>query len=79
MERNQLRQGMSIDEVRSLLNGWRMSAPVSSILPPDKTHVFYTLDCTPTKGTGGAIRITFDNGKILFWGEPAEPDPAEAS
>jgi hypothetical protein len=75
---------MSMDDVRTLLRGWRESLPCA-VLSPDKTHLFYTVDFTPPPNVGSsAMRLTFDNGKLLIWGEPADPNlasghgPAEA-
>src|SRR6202035_482920 len=35
----ELRAGMSMDDVRMLLRGWRESLP-GAVLSPDKTHLF---------------------------------------
>ena len=79
-----LQRGMTMDEVRRALPGWRESLP-SAVLSPDRTHLFYTLDFKrPYPGTG-SLRLTFDNGRLLIWGEPAEPglgagqDPAASA
>jgi hypothetical protein len=66
-----LRVGMAMEEVRTLLPGWRESLP-SAVLSPDRTHLFYTVDFTPPKtSTDRALRLTFDNGRLMIWGEPA--------
>jgi hypothetical protein len=71
---DQLRRGMSMDEVRELLRRWRESLP-SAVLSPDKTHLFYTVEFTPPAGSPGLpLRLTFDNGKLFVWGEPADPN-----
>lgn len=62
-----------MDDVRKLLRGWRESLP-GAVLSPDKTHLFYTVDFTPPPKTGSPMRLTFDNGKLLIWGEPADPN-----
>ena len=69
----QLQRGMTVDEVRRLLHGWREALP-SAVLSRDKTHLFYTFDLAPPPGIAGPpLRLTFDNGRLLLWGEPVEP------
>lgn len=69
----QLHHGMTIEAVRRVLRGWREALP-SAVLSIDKTHLFYTIEFTPPPpATGTPLRLTFDNGKLLIWGEPADP------
>ena len=73
--RNALRSGMTLEEVRQSLTGWRMGNENGAILSPDKTHLFFTVDFSPPFGASEpTIRMTFDNGRLIFWGEPAKPD-----
>ena len=80
-EADQLRIGMSLDEVRTLLRGWHEELP-SAVLSPDRTHLFYTITFTPPRDRQSfTLRLTFDNGRLFIWGEPADPhgrNPAEA-
>lgn len=69
-----LRVGLPLNEVRTLLRGWKEALP-SAVLSPDKTHLFYTIDFRPpANSTERRLRLTFDNGKLFIWGEPADPD-----
>jgi hypothetical protein len=72
---NPLRSGMTLEEVRRSLTGWRKGKENTAILSPDKTHLFFTVDFTPPPGASEpTIRMTFDNGRLIFWGEPAKHD-----
>jgi hypothetical protein len=73
---DQLRAGMPMDEVRQLLRGWRESLP-SAFLSPDKTHLFYTIEFAAPSNGGRPIRLTFDNGKLLIWGEASDLPPSQ--
>ena len=71
-----LYRGMSLAEVRALLGGWTESPPTAD-LSPEKTHLYYTADFIPPPHVdSGPWRLTFDNGRLLAWGEPA-PHPQE--
>ena len=71
--REQLRAGMRLEEVRAILKGWRETMP-SAFLSPDRTHLFHTVDFNPPAGGAERIvRTTFDNGRLLHWGDPADP------
>ena len=73
-----LRRGMTVEDVRKLLRGWREALP-SALLSPDKTHLYYTIDFVPQKAAAKLLRLTFDNGKLIIWGEPANAaDPGAA-
>ena len=70
---DQLQIGLALEEVRTLLRGWREALP-SAVLSPDRTHLFYTIDFRPPASAAGRpLRLTFDNGKLFIWGEPADP------
>jgi hypothetical protein len=70
----QLRAGMSLAEVRVVLRGWHESPPSSAALSPESTHLFFTVEFfRSTDQTTDALRLTFDNGKLLVWGDSAEP------
>lgn len=72
--RDQLKTGMMLEQVRALLKGWRESMP-SAFLSPDRTHLYYTVDFKAPIGSGeGVVRMTFDNGRLMHWGEPADLD-----
>ena len=74
---DQLRTGMPMDDVRKLLHGWRETLP-SAVLSPDRTHLFYTIDFRPPFDSDERrMRLTFDNGKLMIWGEPADPKTGE--
>jgi len=61
-----------MDDVRKLLRGWRESLP-SAFLSPDKTHLFYTVEfIAPNMKDDRPLRLTFDNGKLLIWGEASD-------
>lgn len=71
---NQFRAGMTLEEVRSLLPSWRKGKESGAILSPDKTHLFFTVDFDPPpRSAERPVRMTFDNGRLIFWGEPAKP------
>ena len=73
-----LRVGLTMEEVRRLLRGWHESLP-GAVLSPDKTHLFYTVDfAPPPSASTRAMRLTFDNGKLLIWGEPADESLASS-
>ena len=66
-----LRAGMSLAEARNLLKGWTESPPAADH-SPDKTRLYYTADfIPPSYFAARALRLTFDNGKLLVWGESA--------
>jgi hypothetical protein len=68
---DQIKLGMSPDEVRQLLKGWTARV-ADGILSADRLHLFHTWDFVPRSGSPfKALRATFDNGKLLIWGEPA--------
>ena len=72
-QREQLKSEMRLEEVRKVLKGWHESMP-SAYISPDSTHLFYTVDFNPPVGSAeGKLRATFDNGRLLFWGDPADP------
>ena len=76
----QLTQGMTMDEVRALLVGWRMGVAHTALLSPDRTHLYQTLDVSPPKNSDRKpVRMTFDNGRLLFWGEPTDGGPTQKS
>ena len=69
-----LTKGMTFDEVCRTLKGWRYQAE-SAVMSVDKLHLFNIWDFTPPAATHARpLRITFDNGKLLMWGEPAAFD-----
>lgn len=73
---DELRPGLPMEETRKLLRGWRESLP-SAFLSPDKTHLYCTIEFLSPPGKGGRpLRLTFDNGKLLIWGEASDPMPA---
>jgi len=62
---------MSFDEVRQRLARWRYQA-ASAVMSPDRLHLFHTWDFTPPSGSNEKpLRITFDNGTLVVWGEAA--------
>ena len=67
-----LQVGMTMDEVRNLLRGWRAGLP-SAFLSHDKTHLYYSVEYVPPEGSSERhFRLTFDNGKLLDWSEAAQ-------
>jgi hypothetical protein len=67
-----LQVGMTMDEVRHLLRGWREGLP-SAFLSHDKTHLYYSVEYTPPEGSDRKReRLTFDNGRLLQWSDAAE-------
>lgn len=72
-QRDQLKAGMTLEQVKSALKNWRDEMP-SAYLSSDRTHLFYTVDFLPPLGSmEGRVRMTFDNGRLLHWGDPADP------
>ena len=64
---------MMLEQVRALLKGWREAMP-SAFLSPDRTHLYHTVDFNPPLGSGErVVRMTFDNGRLIHWGDPADP------
>lgn len=77
--KEQLRPGMTLQEVKHLLRGWREEIP-RAVLSPEKTRLYYTAHFVPPAGsTEGTLRMTFDNGKLLLWGDPADSMPDASS
>jgi len=74
----QISAGMTIDQVEQCMPGWRRSMP-SAILSMDKTHLFTTFDLLPPAGSSEPpLRMTFDNGRLLFWGTPRPSDGTDS-
>jgi len=70
---------MTLEQVKAALKGWRDEMP-SAYLSTDRTHLFYTVDFIPPKGSGeDRVRMTFDNGRLLYWGDPADPADSGSS
>lgn len=70
--RDQLKAGMTFEQVKNVFKGWREANP-SAFLAPERTHLFYTADFLPPKNSNESkLRMTFDNGTLLFWGDPAD-------
>jgi hypothetical protein len=70
---------MSLAEVRELLAGWTAVAN-SAMLSPNRLHLFHTWDFTPPAILGAKpVRATFDNGRLLIWGEPTDDKTGGAS
>jgi hypothetical protein len=68
---DQLARDMSLEQVQQSLVGWK-SQVASAMLSRDRLHLFHTWDFTPPPGSDFKTqRMTFDNGKLLIWGEPA--------
>jgi len=45
----------------------------------DKTHLFTTFDLLPPAGSSEPpLRMTFDNGRLLFWGTPRPSDGTDS-
>ena len=67
----ELRRDMTVEDVRKLLGGWRESSLPSAIVSVDK-HLYYTIDLTPPPNLAARrLRLTFHNGLLVIWGEPA--------
>lgn len=76
-ESDALTQGMSLEDAKRALRGWRVGLP-SAILSMDKTHLFTTFDFDPpSAAVGSPMRLTFDNGRLLFWGTPKSDDGSD--
>lgn len=72
-----LRVGMAVEDARKQLRGWCEATP-SAFLSPDKTHLYYTVEFRPPNlNDERPLRLTFDNGKLLIWGESADPGPLQ--
>jgi len=74
-----LRKGMSLEEVQRQLRRWRWQVN-NVILSADRRHLFHTWDFTPPRGPPHkSLRMTFDNGQLLLWGDPADEKPERSS
>lgn len=63
---------MSLEAVQQVLNGWK-SHVCNAMLSTDRLHLFHTRDFLPPPNSPHKPqRMTFDNGKLLIWGEPAD-------
>ena len=72
----ELQMGMSFEEVRKTLKHWKHE-PAGAVMSPDRHRLYHTWDFTPPEQCPDQpLRITFDNGRLLIWGEPAAFDHA---
>ena len=63
---------MSLEAVQQILSGWK-SQVCNAMLSADRLHLFRTWDFLPPPNSPfKPQRMTFDNGKLLIWGEPAD-------
>jgi hypothetical protein len=67
-----LQVGLSLEQVRLLLPGWK-DVPRQMVKPQDSPNLYHTWDFIPPLDSGlSPIRMTFDNDKLVVWGEAAE-------
>ncbi len=61
--------GLTLAEVRALLEGWT-DHPVRGAGMPGKRLYFSLWDFVPPDGSD-AIRLTFEDDRLVLWGEPS--------
>ena len=67
-----LRVGLTLGEVRALLEGWT-DHPIRGATMPGKAAYFSLWDFSPPVGSGASrVRLTFADDRLLTWGEPSE-------
>jgi hypothetical protein len=72
-----LAEGISLEQVRKLLVGWKADA-ANAIISTDHLHLFNTWDFTPPpESHSKPQRMIFDNGRLITWGDPASVGPAQ--
>jgi hypothetical protein len=65
-----LSSGLSLEAVRCLLAGWK-DHPARATKSPDNRY-YSVWDFTPPEGSDASpLRLTFENEKLIFWGEPS--------
>ena len=60
-----LQVGMSLEQARQVLRGWRDH-------PGRLIGSIHICDFTRREGPGSTLRLTFENGRLLIWGKPSD-------
>ncbi len=61
--------GLTLSQVRALLDGWT-DHPIRGAGMPGKGAYFSLWDFVPPNGSN-PIRLTFEDDRLIFWGEPS--------